>query len=63
MARHCEICSKQALRAKKVSFSNKHNTYKQQPNLQTMKAEVNGSVKKIKACTSCIKANKIKKVV
>ena len=63
MAKHCEICDKQALKANKVSFSNKHYTYRQQPNLQTMKAEINGSVKKIHVCTSCIKANKVKKVV
>ena len=32
-------------------------------NLQTIKADVNGSVKKILVCTSCLKANKVKKVV
>ncbi len=63
MAKHCEICSKQALKANKVSFSNKHHAYRQQPNLQTVKANVNGSVKKVKICTSCLKANKIQKVV
>ncbi len=61
MPRHCEVCNKQALRAKKVSFSNKHHTYKQQPNLQTVKAEINGTVKRVKVCASCIKANKVKK--
>lgn len=63
MAKHCETCQKQANKANKVSFSNKHHTYRQQPNLQTVKVEINGSVKKIKICTSCLKANKVKKVV
>jgi len=62
MPRHCEVCNKKALRAKKVSFSNKHHTYKQQPNLQTVKVEINGVVKRARVCTSCIKANKVKKV-
>jgi len=63
MPKHCEICNKQALKANKISFSNKHYTYKQQPNLQTVKTEINGTVKRIKVCASCIKANKVKKVV
>lgn len=63
MVKQCELCEKKALRAKKVSFSNKHHIYKQKPNLHTVKTEVNGTVKKVKACTSCIKANKIKKVI
>jgi len=63
MAKQCEICSKKALKAKKISFSNKHHTYKQQPNLHTVKVEINGTVKRIQACTSCLKANKVRKVI
>ena len=63
MPKHCEICGKTSLKANKVSFSHKHHIYRQQPNLQTVKADLSGSVKKIKVCTSCLKANKIKKVV
>ncbi len=63
MVKQCEICDKKSLRAKKVSFSNKHHIYKQKPNLHTVKAEINGTVKKVQVCTSCIKANKVKKVI
>ena len=62
MPRHCEICNKTANNANKVSFSNKHHAYKQQPNLQTVRTIVNGTVKKIRVCTSCLKANKVMKV-
>ncbi len=31
------------------------------PNLQTVKANLNGVIKRIKVCTSCIKAGKVKK--
>ncbi|MDD3150611.1 MAG: 50S ribosomal protein L28, partial [Candidatus Gastranaerophilales bacterium] len=63
MSRQCDVCGKTANRAQKVSFSNKHNTYKQYPNLQTVKADLNGKVQKIKICTSCIKSNKVKKAI
>ena len=31
------------------------------PNLQTVKANLNGTIKRIKVCTSCIQANKVVK--
>jgi len=61
MSKQCEICGKKPLKANKVSFSNKHHAYRQNPNLQTLKVSFNGSIKTIKACTSCIRANKVVK--
>ncbi len=63
MAKFCEVCEKKPLKANKVCFSNKHHIYKQRPNLHSVKTEINGTVKKINVCTSCIKANKVKKVI
>ena len=60
MSRQCEICGKKPLKASKLSFSHKHNVYRQVPNLQNIKVDVNGKVVKMKVCTSCIKANKVK---
>lgn len=63
MSRICDVCGKSvqfgnyrshALNATKRIFV---------PNLQKIRAEVNNQVKKIKICTSCLKANKVKKVV
>ncbi|MBI4971532.1 MAG: 50S ribosomal protein L28 [Candidatus Omnitrophica bacterium] len=31
------------------------------PNLQTLRASINGGVRRIKVCTSCIQANKVTK--
>lgn len=31
------------------------------PNLQTVKANLNGTIKRIKVCTACIKAGKVNK--
>jgi len=63
MSKQCDICQKKSLKANKVSFSHKHHTYRQEPNLQSMKTNINGTVKKIKVCTSCIKANKVLRAV
>lgn len=63
MSKECAICGKVANKANKISFSHKANVHRQTPNLQSVKAVVDGQVKKVKVCTSCIKANKVKKVV
>ena len=33
------------------------------PNLQKIKAEIDGKIKKITVCTKCLKSGKVKKVV
>jgi large subunit ribosomal protein L28 len=62
MSRVCEVCGKSGLKANKISFSNKHHRHRQMPNIQSIKAMVDGSPKRIKICTSCLKADKVKKV-
>ena len=62
MSRICDVCGKAPLKAHKISFSHKAHTYRQCPNLQSVKVAIKGHVKKLKVCTSCIKANKVVKV-
>lgn len=57
----CDICGKKSIKAAKISFSHKQNTHRQLPNLQSVKAVIDGKVKKINVCTSCIKAGKVTK--
>ncbi len=61
MAKNCEVCGKTKLKANKICFSHKAHTYRQKPNLQKIKVNVNGVAKRMNVCTSCIKANKIVK--
>ena len=61
MSKECEICGKKPIKAAKRSFSNKQYVHTQEPNLQSVKAVVNGQVKTIKVCTSCIRAGKVQK--
>ena len=62
MSKQCEICGKTPLKAASISFSHKQNVYRQSPNLQTVKTVVNGTTKRIKVCTSCLRAGKVTKV-
>ncbi len=63
MARRCEICGKRALVGYKVSHSHIRTKRKWYPNIQRVRAYVDGKVKRIYVCTQCLKANKVQKAV
>ena len=63
MSNKCDVCGKTSHKAAKLSFSHKQNVYRQMPNLQSVKVNQNGTVKKIKVCTSCLRANKVQRAV
>lgn len=63
MSKKCEICGKESLKSASRSFSNKQNVRRQDANLHNVRAEINGQVKVIKVCTSCLKKGKVKKAV
>ena len=76
MARTCEICGKKTavgykykrrgLPKRKGGVGLKitgKTKRKFKANIQTIRANINGSIKKIKICTKCINAGKVVKVV
>jgi large subunit ribosomal protein L28 len=62
MARICDLCGKGPKYGNHISHA--HNVTKRRwnPNLRSVHAVVNGSPKKIKACTACIRSGKVVKV-
>ncbi len=62
MAKICEICGKKPLTGHNVSHAKNRTPRRWLPNLQEVKASINGSWVKIRACSSCIRAGKVKKV-
>ena len=56
MARTCDICGKGKVFGNKITFSNKKNSRSWLPNIRSVKAEVNGSVKRINVCTRCLRS-------
>ena len=63
MARECEICGKKRATGNNVSHANNRTRRVFRPNLQTIRALINGATRRILACTRCIRSGKIKKAV
>ena len=57
----CFCCGKGPMSGHNVSKSQRRTNRKWKPNLQRVRAIVGGAPKRIRACTSCIKAGKVKK--
>jgi large subunit ribosomal protein L28 len=61
MASVCEVCGKGPAWGMKVSHSHRRTKRRWNPNIQRVRANVNGTPKRMDVCTSCIKAGKIRK--
>ena len=61
MARVCTICGKGPTTGNHVSHANNRKKRRWFPNLQTVRVLVDGAPKRVKACTNCIKSNRVKK--
>ncbi|MDM8517274.1 50S ribosomal protein L28 [Desulfobacterales bacterium HSG16] len=61
MSRMCEICGKKPMVGNNVSHA--HNVTKRRfnPNLQRVRALHQGSIKRIRVCTGCIKSGRVVK--
>ncbi|HET7791343.1 MAG TPA: 50S ribosomal protein L28 [Gemmatimonadales bacterium] len=61
MARVCEICGKGPVSGHNVSHANNKTPRRWYPNLQQVRVLVDGSVRRLRVCTRCLKSNKIAK--
>ncbi len=61
MSRVCDICGKGPRTGCNVSHANNHTRRRWLPNLQPVRAVVNGRVKKLRVCTRCIRSGKVVK--
>lgn len=61
MARVCEICGKGPAFGHNVSHANNKTGRRFYPNLQRVRAVVDGGVRRIRVCTRCIKSNRVQK--
>ena len=61
MAWKCDLCGKGPLVGNNVSHANNKTKRRTLPNLQKLRAKINGKVERIRACTRCIKAGKVTK--
>lgn len=61
MAKQCEVCGKVPTFGRILSHANNVRPRRFEPNLQRVRAMVNGGVRRIRACTRCIRSNKVTK--
>ena len=59
MASVCDICGKRPGFGNRVSHSHRRTPRRFNPNIQVVHATVDGAPKRLRVCTSCIKAGKI----
>ena len=59
MAAVCDICAKKPFFGKSVSKSHRRTNRRWNPNVQRVRAVVNGTPRRLHVCTSCLKAGKV----
>jgi len=63
MSMKCDVCGKKPLTGNNISHSNIKTKKRSLPNIQKIKAEIDGVLKKINICTRCIRTGKVNKAV
>ena len=63
MCRKCEVCGKGQASGNAVSHSNRHSRRKWNANIQTVRVNDNGTVRKANVCTSCLRAGKVNRAI
>jgi large subunit ribosomal protein L28 len=61
MARVCTMCDKGPTTGNHVSHANNRRKRRWYPNLQTVRVLVDGSPRRVKVCTKCMKSGKVVK--
>ena len=61
MAKHCEVCGKTPVVGRQHSHANNVSARRFEPNLQVVRAMLNGGIKRMRVCTRCIRSGKVTK--
>jgi len=61
MAKQCEICGKSPVVGRQHSHANNVSARRFEPNLQTVRAMVNGGSRRIRVCTRCLRSGRVVK--
>ncbi len=63
MAAVCSVCGKKPSFGMQISHSHRRTKRRWSPNIQRVRAVVNGTPKRVDVCTGCLKAGKVEKSV
>jgi large subunit ribosomal protein L28 len=61
MAKQCEICGKGTTFGRNVSHAHNVTSRTREPNLQRVRAVIDGGVRRVRVCTRCLRSGKIVK--
>lgn len=59
MGKFCEICEKGKMGGNLVSHSNRKTHRTWAPNVQRVRVEMNGQVKRVNVCTRCLRSGNV----
>ena len=63
MAFTCELCGKRPVSGNNVSHANNKTKRVFRPNLQRVRANLNGTHKRVRVCTRCLRSDLVRKAV
>ncbi len=61
MAKQCEICGKGTATGRKVSHAHNVTSRTWEPNLRSIKALIEGTVRRIRVCARCLRSGKVQR--
>jgi len=61
MAKRCEVCGKGPVVGRNISHAHNVSPRRFEPNLQRVRAMVNGGIRRLRVCTRCLRSGKIVK--
>ena len=61
MAKVCAVCGKKPVVGRTVSHAHNVSARRFEPNLQKVRAMINGGIKRIRVCTRCLRSQKVVK--
>ena len=61
MAQRCDICGKGPMVGNNVSHAHNKTRRRWLPNLQKMRVVYQGSVRRLKVCTRCLRSERVKR--
>jgi large subunit ribosomal protein L28 len=63
MSNRCAVCGKDYQTGNLVSHSNIKTHHRWKANIRSVRALVNGSARRVRICTRCLRSNKIQRAV
>ena len=61
MSKQCEVCGKKPVVGRTISHAHNVRARRFEPNLQKVRALINGGVRRVRVCSRCIRSNKVVK--